>query len=233
MELGLVLGVITSACEYATGSAARELPHGRSQRRRDPRGIGGPHRRRGNPRSPQGRAWRGKGVALIPPPRGAGLTGKPGSPRPGTTFPGKPRGPQLTHFPARHGLARPPAPGRLLPADWGVGGERRREEAELAAAVCRRRCWAPRQRAPPGFVRPPWTSRRGPASSSATTTRELAALRGSGLWRRLQRPETGRLRRGRPELSTASRGSCTSCSTNGPASRWREPSGRWSGRSCR
>lgn len=128
--------------------------------------------------------------------------------------------------------ARPaPAPGRLLPADWGVGGERRREEAELAAAVCRR-CWAPRQSSP-GFVRPPWTSRRGPASSSATTTRELAVLRGSGLWRRLQRPETGRLRRGRPELSTASRGSCTSCSTNGPASRWREPSGRWSGRSCR
>lgn len=124
-----------------------------------------------------------------------------------------------------------PAPGRLLPADWGVGGERRREEAELAAAVCRR-CWAPRQSSP-GFVRPPWTSRRGPASSSATTTRELAVLRGSGLWRRLQRPETGRLRRGRPELSTASRGSCTSCSTNGPASRWREPSGRWSGRSCR
>lgn len=128
--------------------------------------------------------------------------------------------------------ARPaPAPGRLLPADWGVGGERRREEAELAAAVCRR-CWAPRQSSS-GFLRPPWTSRRGPASSSATTTRELAVLRGSGLWRRLQRPETGRLRRGRPELSTASRGSCTSCSTNGPASRWREPSGRWSGRSCR
>lgn len=70
--------------------------------------------------------------------------------------------------------ARPaPAPGRLLPADWGVGGERRREEAELAAAVCRR-CWAPRQRAPRGSC-----GRHGRAGGA----RRLLQQQPPGSWR--------------------------------------------------
>lgn len=182
------------------------------------------------PAQPRGEGVARKGVASAPPRRGAAPQAAGfATPRDYISRQAPRAAVDPLPGPSR---ARPaPAPRRLLPADWGVGGERRREEAELAAAVCRR-CWAPRQSSP-GFVRAPWTSRRGPASSSATTTRVLAVLRDSGLWRRLQRPETGRLRRGRPELSTASPGSCTSCSTNGPASRWREPSGRWSGRSCR
>lgn len=58
-------------------------------------------------------------------------------PRPATTSPSKPRAaraPQLTHFPARPGLGRPPRPGgcSLLTGVWaGSGGGRRR------------RCWPP------------------------------------------------------------------------------------------
>lgn len=54
------------------------------------------------------------------------------APRPATTFPSKPpgaRAPQLTHFPARPGLGRPPRPGgcSLLTGVWaGSGGGRRR-----------------------------------------------------------------------------------------------------------
>lgn len=216
MQLALPLGVITSACEYATGSAARELPREGNPRQSAQRGIAGPHIIRGNPRSQRGgrgqeKAWPQSRLGEAQPHRQAAFA----TPRNYISRQAPRAAVDPLPGPSR---ARPaPAPGRLLPADWGVGGERRREEAELAAAVCRR-CWAPRQSSL-GFVRPPWTSRRVPASSSAITTRVLAVLRGSGLWRRLQRPETGRLRRGRPELSTASRGSCTSCSTNGPASR--------------
>lgn len=74
-------------------------------------------------------------------------TGKQGSPRPRTTFPGKPRGPQLTHFPARHGLARPPRPGgcSLLTGVWaGSGGGRRQSWPPQFAAAAGRLGRAPR-----------------------------------------------------------------------------------------
>lgn len=102
----------------------------------------------------------------------------------------------------------------------------------------------------------PWTSKRGPVSSSATITiimpsccRRRRAGRGWSRARRRQRrprrrqqeaaeegesqpPEPPRRSR-RPGLNTACRASCISCSTSGAASRRSAPSGRRSGRSCR
>lgn len=103
----------------------------------------------------------------------------------------------------------------------------------------------------------PWTSKRGPASSSAittTTTPSCCRRRRAGrVWSRARRrqrrprrrqreeaaeeggsqpPEPPRRSR-RPELSTACRASCISCSTSGAASRRSAQSGRRSGRSCR
>lgn len=74
----------------------------------------------------------------------------------------------------------------------------------------------------------PWMSMQGPVCSSTTTITRCcrAAEQERALWPR----GAARRRAGR---NTASRASCTSSSTSGPASNWREHSGSWRELSCR
>lgn len=112
-----------------------------------PQGHGPAAPRERKPAQPRGRG-RGEEGAWPQPRLGEAQPHRqPGSPRPGTTFPGKPRGLQLTHFPARHGLARPPRPGgcSLLTGVWaGSGGGRRQSWPPQFAAAAGRLGRAPR-----------------------------------------------------------------------------------------